>query len=199
MSNRARAFVALRLGPALGRRALEVVAADLADRSLRPVRAEGLHLTLAFLGEVERERAGAIARALAKKLAGAASPELELDGTGAFPRPGRERVLWMGVVERPGTEGRLEDLHRRVLRALESAGWDTQGEAKDPGKPLRAHVTLARVRAGRGGVAPVPESFYAARLGLPWSPDEVALVESVRRGSGPPHYEPLERFPLERD
>ena len=67
------------------------------------------------------------------------------------------------------------------------------------GKPLRAHVTLARVRAGRRSVPPIPESFYAARLGLTWSPDEVTLVESVRRGPGPPHYEPLERFPLERD
>ncbi len=190
----ARLFVALKLGVELGRRAMgEVSAALAASRGLRSVRPEGLHLTLFFLGDVETERIDPLIAALEAALADAPAPRLVVEGTGAFPRRGRERVLWLGVREEETSAGRLAKLHALTLGAVEALGFDT---AEERGRPFRPHLTVARPR---GRSARVADAFYAVAPELRWRPGEVALVESVRRGPGPPFYEARRTFALSRD
>lgn len=184
---RARTFVALALGAELGARVAAEVAAVLA-RDFRLTHGPGLHLTLAFLGDVERERIGVLAEAFARHAGALAPPQLRLTGTGAFPTLARARVLWVGVEERTGA-GRLEACRAAVLAALAQAGFEGVGEEHEGFTP---HVTVARPRGAR---ARVPPAFGALRLGLAWDPAALELFES-HMGPGGSRYESLARLPF---
>ena len=186
----ARVFVGLPLGAELGARVADAVAPALATARMRVPRAEGLHLTLAFLGDVARERLDGIAEALGSALAGAAAPRLVVAGTGAFPDRRRARVLWVGVEER-AAPGRLAACRTAALAGLATVGLSV--ERAD--EPFRAHVTVARPRVGAG---PVPAEFLAVTLGLAWDPPAVVLFESVR-SEGANRYEPRARFAFRPD
>lgn len=185
----ARVFVALMTGPELGGRiAADVLSAlggeEAAHRAFRLPRPEGLHLTLAFLGDLERVRLAPLAGALAAELAGAPAPRLWLEGAGAFPKRGHERVLWIGV----GGEGtrELASLAERVGRAARLSGAEPERHER-----FHPHVTVARPR----NRTRVPEAFYELALDEAWHPGSVALVESVRSPRAP-SYEVREAFSL---
>ena len=63
---------------------------------VRWVRPESVHLTIKFLGDVDRARLGAIKEALRGAVSGSAIP-LRLTALGGFPRADRARVIWVGV------------------------------------------------------------------------------------------------------
>lgn len=185
---RARVFVGLPLGPELGARAGEGVAAALPTSAWRLARPAGLHATLAFLGAVERARLEPAFARLAKALAGLAAPRLRLGTAGAFPGFTRPRVLWIGATERD-EPGRLAACRRVVGEALQAGGFDLGDELT---RPFRPHVTVARPRGGRTSV---PEAFRALALGLDWDPVAVVLFES-RPAPGGSLYEPLATWPF---
>jgi 2'-5' RNA ligase len=197
----ARVFVALALGPELGARAGAAVAGALAPArdAWRLARADGLHLTLFFVGALARVRLAGLAAELAPALAPLPAPELRLRGTGVFPDARKPRVLWLGVAER-SEPGRLAAARAAVLAALARAGVDTAAEARQPFTP---HVTVARPerRGGRHGEnrrVRVPEAFGALDLDAPWSPREAVLLESLAGPDGS-RYEPVARFPFRPD
>lgn len=129
-----RIFVAIPLPSEI---ATEIARALPALPSLRPVAPELLHLTLAFVGELADDRVGDVIAATEAAARASAPFPIGLGGIGHFPGHGRPKVVWVGTgaageaIERLGTGVRTE-LARR-------------GVPFDP-KPLRAHVTLARVR-----------------------------------------------------
>src|SRR5512133_1298710 len=97
-----RLFVALDPTEAVRRRVSAAVAAlrRTAGRAADEVRwtaAEGLHLTLQFLGAVPEERIAELDAAV--RAAAASSPplQLELRGAGGFPNARRPRVVWLGI------------------------------------------------------------------------------------------------------
>ena len=105
---------------------------------LRTPHAEGLHLTLAFLGETPDDRLDAVRRAMDEASAGAASFRLALAGLGTFPSSRRPRVLWAGLT---GDLVSLSALHARLDEQLKISGLPTEDRA------FRPHVTLGRARA----------------------------------------------------
>jgi RNA 2',3'-cyclic 3'-phosphodiesterase len=122
-------------------------------------RTEGLHLTLAFLGQ---RPAGVlpvlegIATAVAGRHGGFA---LTTGGLGSFSRSGTTRLLWLGLASSPALTVLAEDLRRNLLAA---------GEAIDT-KPFHPHVTLARFRQARpmaGFTDPSVQGFTANCLTL---------------------------------
>lgn len=191
-----RLFVALMVGPDLGRRAAELARRGLglaAHRSppdgLRLVAPEDLHLTLFFLGPVAAARRGELEAAFESGLAGREAPELELVASGAFPDAGRPRILWLEPREpRPGALAELERATREVAVA---AGFRAEE------RPFRPHVTVARVAVrARGRRRPaVPSGFFDLEPGLEWKPRAAALVESVPGPRGA-SYRVLREFPL---
>ena len=139
-----RGFVAVLLPDGVRSR-LAATAAELRARApgLAWVRAENLHLTLRFLGDVGAR--GARARA------GGGPGRSDGDGPfhrsrsgglGGFPSTRAPRVVWAGVVA--GGEG-LRALHAALDAALVARGIPGEGRAFHP------HVTLARARDPRGG------------------------------------------------
>lgn len=117
----------------------EVIAAlieRLERRSLpgRPVPPPNWHITLRFIGPVDEV---SYQRWLAEMDTRPQPPpfNLTLSGFGAFPRPAKATVLWIGI---EGHE--LSHLAAVVDDAAESAGLGREE------RPFHPHLTLARVR-----------------------------------------------------
>jgi RNA 2',3'-cyclic 3'-phosphodiesterase len=138
-----RLFVALEI-PDEVRGAIGEMIARLRDvaRGARWVKAEGVHVTLKFIGETPAERVAAIEGALrGAGAAGIAAPiEARFRGAGFFPNERHPRVFWAGVDASPN----LAELAREVGRRLSPLGIDS--ESRD----FRPHLTLARFKSEDG-------------------------------------------------
>lgn len=138
---------------------------------------ERLHLTLAFLGDVEDP--APYGEALAEAVRGTQPFGLRIVGGGAFPRPRRARVLWAGV---EGDVEALGNVARVARRAAKACRIEVAREKYVP------HVTVARVRA-KDADATATVAALNEISGEPWTVGEVVLMRSVL---GPrPRYEPL--------
>jgi 2'-5' RNA ligase len=153
----------------------------------RWVRADGLHLTLRFLGATPDERRPALETALLTAARGVASFRVVLSGGGAFPNPSRPRVLWIGIGE---GEAHLADLARRLDDELAPLGWPREG------RPLAAHLTLARTDGVPGADERARRLAELARdVELSWRADRLVLYKSIL-GRGPARYEVVAEAPL---
>lgn len=140
-----------------------------------------LHLTLRFIGEVERPVAEDLVAALQHVRFDHFS--IALDGVGKFEKH-RNGALWSGV--RPKEQ--LKALNAKVERACQSAGLEPERRAYHP------HITLARWK----GRAPRLDAYLERHGGLtsePWEAREFILYESHLAHEGA-HYEAIERFSL---
>jgi 2'-5' RNA ligase len=145
-------------------------------------REDQLHLTLRFIGEVERRAANDIAEALATVRHPAFT--VEASGIGLFDRRGRPEALWVGV----DPLAPLKTLHNKVDRALERVGIPPDTRA------YRPHITLARFGKGAGAL----DAFMRTHGGLrvePFCVDAFCLYESHLTNEGS-HYEIVERHEL---
>jgi 2'-5' RNA ligase len=145
------------------------------------VRAENLHYTLRFLGEVEEPRLEAVRRAAGEAVRGGSAFRLAIGEAGAFPDFRRPRVLWIGA-RQGGPE--LERLARSLEEALRREGFGRSA------KPFQAHLTLGRVRdPARGGGAAERLTARTAELaaggsGPEFLVDRLTIVHSTLRPEG---------------
>jgi 2'-5' RNA ligase len=133
-----------------------------------------LHITLRFIGEVERPVAEDIAAELARIRASAF--QLALDGIGSFGRGGRPAILWAGLTP----HAPLKALHDRINQAIVRAGVEADHRA------YRPHITLARL----GRSAAPPSAFVAQASALasePFAVDAFGLYESELTPAGAIH------------
>ena len=134
-----RTFIALEMDESLQRYLGNIIhrmAQELPN--LRWVDPAGIHLTLAFLGELTDEQ---MAKAIESAEAAAQqvpSFEYHLSGLGVFGSPRQPRVIWMGVEE---PSGRLVQLHRALNRELRQRRFEVEK------RPFSPHLTLSRVKA----------------------------------------------------
>jgi RNA 2',3'-cyclic 3'-phosphodiesterase len=181
--DRVRAFLALTL-PDEQRRLLAAHVEECARRApgYRWVPAANLHLTLRFLGSLERSRLERLREALESIRRPAF--ELGLDGRGSFGSRGTSRVVWLGV---GAGRASCAALAEAVEGACAAVGLESEA------RPFRAHVTLARSRQASSRL---PELPAPPRL-EPWTVADFVLYES-RLGGPSATYLELERFGLER-
>lgn len=178
-----RLFVALDLPPA-AREALLAFAAAAADPEVwRPVPAEAMHVTLAFLGSRPPGDVATVERVLAAE-AGGAAPRLALGAALLLP-PRRARVL---CAELADPDGALAALQARVSAGLADAGVYTPEK-----RPFNAHATVARLRPR----ARPPRAVEGAPAPLSFAGEAVTLYVSRLHPSGA-RYEPLARATLAR-
>ena len=143
---------------------------------------ENWHITLRFLGKLDERTYDTVLGRLDEADLGGPF-EIAFAGLGAFPRPARATVLWLGI-GRGGEE--LGDLAGAVEGAVVTAGFMPEE------RPFHPHITLSRIRPHqdvRPLIANVPE--FGARQTVA----AVTVFES-HLGRGPAVYEPLERFDL---
>ncbi len=140
-----------------------------------------LHLTLRFIGEVERPVAEDLATALQHVRFDRFS--IALDDVGKFEKH-RNGALWAGVTPKD----QLKALNAKVERACQLAGLEPDRRAYHP------HITLARWK-GRAHRLDAWLERHGGLTSAPWEAEEFILYESQLAREGA-HYEALERFPL---
>ncbi len=133
-----------------------------------------IHLTLRFIGEVDRNVAEDIAIGLTAVRQ--ASFELELSGIGAFSRRGQPEVIWAGVAPHEP----LKALHKKIDQACVRAGLEPERRAYSP------HITLARLKRGAGPVGGMLEASGSV-ASPPFCVDSFALYESQLTPDGAVH------------
>jgi 2'-5' RNA ligase len=151
---------------------------------------EQWHVTLAFMPDVDARDLDELCERLGRAAARRTPMRLSLGGGGAFPNPGRAKVLYAGVHAE-----QLEELRRLAVGSRAAAN---KAGAEVGGGGFRAHVTLAR--SGRPFEATKLLRVLDGYHGPEWAADEVTLIES-HLGEGPrkrPRYELLDAFPLGR-
>lgn len=143
---------------------------------------EQLHLTLRYVGEVERPQAEDLAQALSRIRF---EPfDIAISGVGYFEKKGIPGAIWARV--EPSTA--LSDLQKSVERACVSA------ELEPEARKFVPHVTLARLNRSAGEIAPwlarhaqlTPPTFTATHF---------VLCESHLSKHGS-LYRDVARFPL---
>lgn len=141
-----------------------------------------LHITLRYIGEVDRRMAEDVALALGQVRF--APFEMALDGVGQFDTRGRPNAVWAGL--RP--HNAAIQLHHKIDQAMVRVGLEPDHRAYLP------HITLARMN-GQSGVA---DRFLADHAGLtspPFGFTHFTLFESHLASEGA-IYETVERYPL---
>ena len=181
-----RLFIALR-PPALVRDALKPLLSGV--EGARWQNDNQIHLTLAFLGEVDKH--GVEAAVQAMETVHAPQLDLQLGQLGSFDakQPGRTSVLWIGVEPADA----LEELATSFRTACRRAGLAPDARRFVP------HITLAHF--GSAGVTaeairPWLETASLPRLG--WRNSSFHLVESFLTPEGP-HYDPIASYELSAD
>ena len=110
---------------------------ELEIRGVRAVRPEGVHVTLRFLGDIERDAVPSAIDAIRASASRSRPFDLSLAEVGAFPNTRSARVLWAGV---SGDTDELAELHERVENELSAVGFRRDRRRFNP------HITLARLR-----------------------------------------------------
>jgi 2'-5' RNA ligase len=134
-----RLFVALEI-PAVVRENLAALLASFRAITKEPrwVRAENLHVTLKFLGEVAESKLDAVRRALGE-IHSKQALMLEFRGLRFFPNEKHPRVLWASMEASPN----LRTLAADIEGAMEELGFPREKKKFSP------HLTLARLERPR--------------------------------------------------
>ena len=181
-----RLFVALEI-PAEVRKTIAALVQEL--REVEPqakwIRAENLHVTLKFIGEVESSKAAEICAVLSEMCANR-EVSVQFQGLGFFPSEYIPKVLWAGITE----SSELPSLAAQIDKRLSEIGIPAQTRIFSP------HLTLARFHEGE-----THDKLRAAILknaGIEFGSlvaREFHLVESKLKPTGA-EYTTLQSFPF---
>ncbi len=188
-----RAFIAIELPEAILAELSNVEARlkpQMPHDAIRWVKADSIHLTLKFLGQVPSDQLGLITSSLRAAVASHAPFALEVKDAGCFPNIHRPRVVWVGVHE---TGHQLHALQRAVENAISPLGYPT--EIRD----FTPHLTLGRLArdvrpADQKRIGDVVQAANVGSLGQ-WEVNQVALIKSDLKPSGA-EYTVLTHAPL---
>jgi 2'-5' RNA ligase len=163
---------------ASAREGVAALARDVVSRAGgRAPRPENVHLTVAFVGNVEPDRLAELQHIGASAAKSAAPFTLKLDRLGAFHHAG---IAWLGADTLP-TE--LEDLVFALRNGLAAEAFPVER------RMYRAHVTLAR-RCGTVATVEIPP--------ISWRVERVTLNASELSAAGS-IYRELAAWPLGRE
>lgn len=177
-----RSFVAVSIPPAVKDfLASYVKAASPVFPEWRFGAAPNVHVTLQFLGDVDRDRIPSLTGALSTAVRDMPAFAAGLGHAGTFPERGAPRILHIVV-----------DQCQDLVRLAGKVGTALAGAGFRPDKPFAAHITLGRPKSGRGGgagdVAARWRDFFArfqsSAAPTLWEVSEVLLMESILGPSG---------------
>jgi 2'-5' RNA ligase len=177
-----RTFIAIELDEELRRnlsRLQDRLREQVAPKSIRWVRPEGVHLTLKFLGDTPLDKIDGVQAALTQAASQVEPFTFDVSGLGCFPNTRRPRVVWVGIQEPTGRLARLRDL---IEECVAPVGFPTERRSFHP------HLTLGRVQrhASKSEVREIGEVVATSITG---ALDEVAVasvahIKSDLRPSG---------------
>ena len=143
------------------------------------VPAEGIHLTLKFLGNIYPNQVPGLTEAINSAASGVTTFQLKLGGTGAFPNLQRPRVIWVSLT---GDINRVKLLQQDIDVALSHLGFAREK------RPFTPHLTLGRLK---DRATPVDKSRIGNLVastelgGVPtMTVTEVSLMRSILKPTG---------------
>lgn len=160
------------------------LAASLADVDIpgKPAPPQNWHITLRYIGAMDEVSVDRLLAGLDEAQLGDGFT-LRVSGLGAFPKPARATVLFVGLDA--GSE-QLAGLAESVQEVVDGIGLGRED------RPFVGHVTLARIRPP----ADVRELIERAELPpIPIPVEAVTVFESIQVDRGT-EYRPIERLPL---
>lgn len=107
------------------------------DAQVKWVSPDSIHITLKFLGDLPRIRLSSISKVIKEVAHKKTWFEMSLSSPGAFPSPGKPRVVWVGIKD--GQE-ELKELAEKLDLKLRSIG--LPGEERE----FVPHLTLGRIK-----------------------------------------------------
>jgi 2'-5' RNA ligase len=152
---------------------------------VRPVRAQNLHVTLKFYGDIDPAKVAELGRGF-DDIAHRARPfDWTICGTGAFPTLARPGVVWVGARD----EGQLARLANEVDTLSEALGFARER------RPFHPPVTVARIRCRPPEeLKSHVERFAREEFGDQHATQLVLFRSSLERNGSV--YEPLHVSPL---
>lgn len=155
-----------------------------ADRGVKWVRPEQIHLTLKFLGEVRDAAITQVCDVVTRTAARYDSFEMQVQGLGVFGNPAR--VVWAGIEPNPA----LMNMQAELEREFDKIGWDKENRA------FAGHLTLCRVKSADAGrkLARITENVGDEIFGSVWV--EQAVLYQSRLNSDGPEYSAVCTAPL---
>lgn len=152
-------------------------------------RAEKMHVTVRFVGEVEPERVPCLEEACALAAADVTSSEVTVEEAGTFPARGTPRVWWLGVSDATGGMARL---HARLAAELARCGFAPET------RPFRPHVTVGRSKRFPRALEPLADAHRTIDFtAQTFDVRELVLVRS-ELGAGGSRYTTVARCELKK-
>ena len=131
-----------------------------------------LHITLAFLGEVDDNDIQNIDKSITG-MRGWGNVVVELSHLNAFPHPSATRIIAIDLIDKPGQTLTALALNLRSLLRSEKIRYDH--------KPWRSHITIARAR----------QTVFLKKINLindEFEINDILLMESRLSGLGPTYF-----------
>ena len=164
---------------------VELASWSFSKKGVSWVKAENMHITLKFLGEVDEK----LVKNLIDRLSNIKFKafNVKTNRAGFFPNESSPRVLWVDFVDGES----LKSLARAVSLALPEFKKD---------HPFKDHLTLARIKhlANAEKENVVKKVKKIKTEGKEWVVKDFVLVRSILLSNGPP-YGVLARFDGEKD
>lgn len=191
MESTLRAFIAIELPDTVRATLRQVQNRFQAYRfKIRWVKAENIHLTLKFLGNIGIDAVEKVHQAITEETENRDPFNLQTKGVGVFPGVKRPKVLWAGL---SGNIEHLASLQQAVDGRLAKIGF-----AREQRK-FKGHLTLGRIK---GRVNPRQLVDAMEQIGGfesdPFSVNRVVLFQSRLKSSGA-EYTPLHAVKLQRE
>lgn len=155
---------------------------------VRWVRADNIHITIVFMGNISEDDFIPIGEAVSKTCKRYGSFNVTLTGSGIFGSLRNPRVLWIGL---DGDLTRMSYFRSSLQKNLKPFG------IKEENRRFKPHLTLGRFRKGTGSVAEMDEilSEYQNITSPTCAVEELILFKSELKPGGAV-YSTLEAWPL---
>ncbi|WP_400203403.1 RNA 2',3'-cyclic phosphodiesterase [Candidatus Methanomassiliicoccus intestinalis] len=125
-----RAFISLNL---LCDESISKVLADLNSIGVKTVNSNQLHITLRFLGDIDKKHVDNISKAVEATADEFHRFDMKINKVGTFPRKDGSGIVWIGSDDQT-----VIDISKKLDELLYSNGIDREN------KPFKNHVTIAR-------------------------------------------------------
>jgi 2'-5' RNA ligase len=103
------------------------------------IKAQNLHLTLKFLGQISPEQLDAVTRIITEISQTTVTFKIRLDDLGVFPNLHDARIIWVGIKQ--------DTQLKQIVRLLETKIAD-MGIAKEK-RDFSAHISIGRIKSGK--------------------------------------------------
>ncbi len=138
-------------------------------------KAEKLHLTVKFLGDVDSNELQSLTEAVEKTAQQFSSFNLQISQTGVFPSKRNARILWLGIDDEHGSLQKINDILETECR---------QKGFVEENRKFKAHLTIGRLREPNKSKELIERHLNKTFAAVKFEVSEIVIYESRLQKSG---------------